>query len=288
LQPLTDRGIRVVFIAGNHDVYYRETNAINCYQELKIEEIDGFEVFTGPTEYKLDGKKILLVPWINNENREETNELIARTKAKVCFGHLNLKDFDAQRGHKMEEGDDPTRFEKFDCVLTGHYHHKSSVGPIHYLGSIIQSDWSDYDDPRGFHIFDTDSYELTYIQNPFVIFKKVFYNDKDTETLEDVCEQDLTELKDSYVKVVVLEKMNPYWFDLFMADVEKAGPVDIQIVEDHHDLGTVNEEEIISEAEDTLTICHKYIDQIANASVNKTELKTFFSSLYKEAMEITQ
>ena len=37
--------------------------------------------------------------------------------------------------------------------------------------------WSDYNCPKGFHIFDTDTRELERIENPLPIFKKLSYDD---------------------------------------------------------------------------------------------------------------
>ena len=37
--------------------------------------------------------------------------------------------------------------------------------------------WSDYNCPKGFHIFDTETRELERIENPLKIFKKFMYDD---------------------------------------------------------------------------------------------------------------
>ena len=37
--------------------------------------------------------------------------------------------------------------------------------------------WSDVDDPRGFHIFDTETLELTTINNPYKLFYNIYYED---------------------------------------------------------------------------------------------------------------
>ena len=40
----------------------------------------------------------------------------------------------------------------------------------------------DYKDPRGFHIFDFETRELTFVENPNEMFHKYFYNDLDWTT----------------------------------------------------------------------------------------------------------
>ena len=62
-------------------------------------------------------------------------------------------------------------------MFSGHFHHKSDDGQIYYLGPPYQIYWNDFDDPKGFHIFDTDTRELERIVNPYTLFSKIFYDD---------------------------------------------------------------------------------------------------------------
>ena len=91
---------------------------------------------------------------------------------------------------------------------------------ITYLGSQMEFTWSDYGDPKGFHIFDTDTREMKKIKNPIRMFEKVFYDDSKL-TQEEILAMDFSHLKDMYVKVIVINKENPYWFDLFIERLNK-------------------------------------------------------------------
>ena len=62
--------------------------------------------------------------------------------------------------------------------------------------------WSDYNNKKGFHIFDTETREIEFISNPYTIFKKLMYND--TETNYD--KFDITDYNQKYVKLVVVSK----------------------------------------------------------------------------------
>jgi len=145
--------------------------------------------------------------------------------------------------------------------------------------------WSDFDDPKGFHIFDTDTRELTFIQNPYRMFHKVHYDDQE-KSMEQVVNQDFSELEGTYVKVIVTEKSNPYWFDMFIEKLEKAGPIHVQVVEDHLNLDLASDDEIVNEAEDTLTILNKYIDAL-DVSVSKGKLESTIKDLYSEALSVS-
>ena len=83
-------------------------------------------------------------------------------------------------------------------------------------------------------------------------------------------------------KVIVQNKTNPFFFDMTIDKLEKAGVLDLQVVEDHLNLDLEDDEDIIDEAEDTLTILTKYIDQLED--VNKLGLERLIRDLYGEAL----
>lgn len=271
-------------IIGNHDTFYKNTNSVNAIEELYwLNKNEQFKWHTEATEVEFDGCKILFIPWICAENSKATMELIASTDATVAFGHLEISGFAMYRGNVAIEGEDPQIFSKFDLVCSGHYHTRSSAGNIHYLGAPCEYTWSDFNDPRGFHVFDTETRELTFVQNPISIFKKIFYDDDDL-TLEEIMDFDTTGYKDTIVKVVVKSKTNPYWFDMFIEKLETSGVVDLQVVEDHMNLNLEDDQDIVDEAEDTLTIFRKAIDQM-NVSM-KDKLFETISELYDEALTV--
>jgi hypothetical protein len=200
------------------------------------------------------------------------------------MGHLELNGFEMFRGSISTHGMDHELFSGFDNIFSGHYHHKSSTSNIHYLGAFAEFTWSDFDDPRGFHVFDTDTRELTFIQNPYKMFVKIWYNDFD-KTIDDFTTDIDYDIKNKIVKVIVKSKTNPYFFDLFMEKLEKLGPIDIQVVDDHLHLDLIDEEGLIDEAEDTLTVCRKYISQL-KLNVDQKKLEDTITELYNEALQV--
>ena len=167
-------------------------------------------------------------------------------------------------------------------TFSGHYHHKSSSDDIHYLGNPYELTWQDYSDSRGFHLFDLDSTELTFIRNPFSMFHRIMYDDRE-ESITEISNKDLSSYTNTYVKVVVINKTNPYLFDKFMNNLYNVNPADITIVEDFSDALIDDDQEIIDQAEDTMTILSKYIDNLA-LDVEPDKLKTLMRELYVEAL----
>jgi hypothetical protein len=87
------------------------------------------------------------------------------------------------------------------------------------------------------------------------------------------------------VKVIVQNKTNPYLFDVILDNLYKANPANISIVEDNKNMDQQSEEEIISEAEDTLTSLYKYVDNM-KTNVDKNRLNQLFADLYTEAQNV--
>jgi len=275
LEPL--REYEVHMIVGNHDIFFRNSTIINA-PELLLNDYQNIKIYSSPKEFCIDGLDTLMLPWICTDNREKTDYLLKNTEAKVVFGHLELAGFAAYPGHIQVEGMDASIFKKFDRVYSGHYHTKSDNGKIYYLGNPYQMFWNDVDDTRGFHIFDTDTYELEYFKNPYNMFERVYYEDNDYKKF------DTLYLEEKIVKVVVRQKSNQLKFDKFIDKILKTNPLDLKIVEiiDVND-GDVDCEEI--SAEDTLSILDKYVEE-AEFNLDKMIVKKLLRDVYKEALEI--
>jgi len=274
LEPL--RKYEVHMIVGNHDIFFRNSTIINA-PELLLTDYQNIKIYSSPKEIYIEGMNSLVLPWICSDNEEETFNLIQETKAKVVFGHLELNGFSAYPGHIMTDGLSAEKFEKFDRVFTGHYHTKSDNGKVFYLGNPYQMFWNDVDDARGFHIFDTDTYELEYFKNPYNIFERIYYEDSNIKQI------DSSILKDKIVKVIVRKKTNQLNFDKFLDKIVKSSPLDLKVVE----IIDVDDEDVDCEeisAEDTLSILDKYVEE-AEFGLDKTIIKKLLRDVYKEALE---
>jgi len=275
-------GIDTHIIIGNHDCHYKNTNRINSMDTL-FSTLDGkYEpwIYSSPTEVNIDGLNILMVPWINSEKYDESVDLIKTSAAPVLMGHLEIKGFLMDQKMRNPIGLNASLFDRFDMVMSGHFHHKSDNGTIFYLGNPYEMTWIDYNDKRGFHTFDTETRELEFIQNPYRMFHKIYYDDTD-KTFEEVTIQEFEKYKNTNVKVVVQNKTNPYWFDIMLDGLYKVGPNDVKIVEDYSEV-ILEDEMGVDQAEDTMSILNTYIDSL-NSNTDKTKLKSLFKELYQEA-----
>ena len=287
---LAERNIEVHMLAGNHDTYFKNTNEVNSV-DLLLREYDNINVIDSPQtihlDYENDSDDVLMVPWICPENYDLCMDEIKNSKAKLCMGHFEIAGFAMHRGMPAGEGLDGNIFRNYDLVCSGHFHHKSSNHSIHYLGNPYELTWQDYNDARGFHIFDLPTRGLDFIANPNVMFHRVVYDDK-LETISELINKDLNKYTGAYVKVVVANKTNPYLFDQFMNRLYLVNPLDITIVEDATDLTDGEESDTIDQAEDTITIINKYVDTLNNDGIDNNKLKSMMRELYVEALNLEQ
>ena len=276
---LEERGIRVHMLAGNHDTYYKNTNEVNS-PDLLLVEYGNIDVISKPETIVIDGTSICMMPWICPENYQESLDHITNTKAEICMGHFEIAGFAMHRGMESNDGLAKETFQKFDLVFSGHYHHRSSDKHIHYLGNPYELTWQDYNDPRGFHLFDLSTRELEFICNPYRMFERIEYNDKDQEPID----LDLIELEQKYVKLVVVNKNDFYKFDKFIQKLYNKGCHEIKIIEDMSEFqdGEIGEE---INLEDTLSVLSHYVDSI-ETDVDKEQIKTYMRTLYTEAVNI--
>ena len=214
-------------IVGNHDTFYKNTNTVNSV-ELLLSGYDNITTYTDAVVHRFDKLDVLLCPWICEENAAKTATLLeqAKGKIKVCFGHFEIGGFSMYKGMPNTDGLDPAIFSGFNLTCSGHFHHRSSAGNITYLGSPYDVTWSDYEDPRGFHIFDTKTLELKFIPNTHTMFRKVYW-DNGTDV-------PAAQLTGKCVKLIVVNKTpeNVKKLDDYIEKVTKSNPVDLKIIED--------------------------------------------------------
>ena len=276
---LDDMGIETHIIIGNHDTYYKNTNEVNALQNLNISQ--NAIVYTHATDVDIDGLKILFIPWICDDNEPESIRTIANSTAGIAMGHLEIKGFEMHSGHMNDHGYEKSMFVKFEKVISGHFHKKSDDGHIYYLGTQYEMTWSDYNCPKGFHIFDTSTRELGRVENTNKMFKKITYNDKETN----YDKFDITPYDKCFIKLFISNKSDNDMYERLMDKFYNHINVHaIDVIEDPTDIGASVPENLLEQGEDTLTFLNNYIDN-TDIKLDKQKLKQFAKDLYMEAKD---
>ena len=168
----------------------------------------------------------------------------------------------------------------FDRVFSGHFHKRSNQGGIYYLGNPYEIYWNDFEETRGFHIFDTETLEHTPVDNPYRIFYKIFYEDTNYQTF------DTRDYEGKIVKLIVRKKTDTKKFEKFVDKLYASGLAELKIVENFDFGGWYDDSDSeVYESEDTMSILNRYIEE-ADIILDKSIIQKMMQEIYQEACEL--
>ncbi len=281
---LHKQNISMHAIVGNHDVYYTTTNEVNSVA-LLLAEYENVHIYQNdPIELQFGSTRVLMCPWLTKDTYAKAMEIMKSSTAHILCGHFGMKGFEMMKGIVSDHGIDHRDFTHFETVFSGHYHHPSKYGNVRYLGAQYEMNWSDHGGKRGFYLLDTETRELTFVENTYRIHHKLDYDDTDL-TIDEIANLDTSILQDCYVKVLVRNRSNPYLYDMFLNRLNECGAADVKTVEDSLNLADITVGEMMEETKDTKDILHSYIDNV-ETKLDKRKIKTVIDELYTEALNL--
>jgi hypothetical protein len=133
---------KVYFINGNHDLYYRDTRALNSIEFNKL--LPNFVQINEP----IVDSNVAFVPWLVGDEWKK----IQKIKCKYMFGHFELPNFYMNAMITMPDhgGLKEEKFKHPELVFSGHFHARQARGKIVYIGNAFPHNYSDaWDDERG-------------------------------------------------------------------------------------------------------------------------------------------
>tara|TARA_B100000963_G_scaffold56834_1_gene44878 strand:+ start:5892 stop:6950 length:1059 start_codon:yes stop_codon:yes gene_type:complete len=280
LDQIRKRGMSMDIIPGNHDTFYKNTNELNSLKECLGHYMNEVHIIMEPTVMQYDSLRLGLVPWICQDNYDLCMNFIKDCKADWLGAHLELNGFEMMRGLTNKHGMDPKLFSRFEMVLSGHYHCSSQKDNIWYLGSQMEFFWSDAHDPKYFHILDTETRKMEKIRNNNTLFEKILYNDKEIDYNK--FDKDLT---NKFVKVVVMDKTDPFTFDRFIDNIQNQKIYELKIAENFNEFIGANVDDESMNFEDTAEIVDSYIDAV-DTDLDKNKIKVEMRQLMTEAQAL--
>lgn len=270
---LAKRNIVFYTLLGNHDIFWRESVSISS-SSLLLGEYNNVVVIDKPTTIN----NIDMIPWICKENAQEIAEFMRNSFSSYCFGHFEIAGFKMYKGADSHGGLSKEFFSHYSLVCSGHYHTRSFSDNILYVGTPMEMTWQDYDDPRGFHVLDTVTGNIEFVQNTFSIFEELSYDDTTGNVPKNV-----ESCKDKFVKIYVTGKNDLYKFDNLLSKLYDVGVYDIKVIEQTDRMANAELDESIS-LEDTLALLNNYID---SAEIqNKDDVKRYLKDLYTQALNL--
>ena len=281
LAKLREYGITMDIIRGNHDTFYKNTGELNSLKELLGHYMNEITIIHKPTVMEYGSLKMGVVPWIDESNEKESMDFLANAKCDWIGGHFDIQGYEMMKGIKCEHGLDRSVFKRFETVMSGHFHTKSTQDNIHYLGSQMEFFWNDAHDKKYFHVLDTETRSLDAIHNPHTLFHRIRYDDTTTDYLH----YDLSDVDGRFVKIQVINKSDSFTFDRFIERINNREILELKIAENFNEfIGSAVDDEDVS-VDDTPTLLSSYIDGV-DTDLDKDRIKIEMSNLMIEAQTL--
>lgn len=278
---LLKRDIEVIAILGNHDVFYRNTNDTNSMNIIET-SYKNIHLVNDYEEFKIGEKIFGLMSWVNNDNLEQNLKIIKKTsKANYLLGHYEIANFELTKGVICEKGFTHDIFERFDRVLSGHFHIKNTIGNITYIGNPFQTNWDDYASDRGFTVYDHDNDDFTFIKNTYENYDVIIYtDDTDIESFD----YELYQGKHIKILVTLISDLNQVRYNKFIKNLERYVYA--------HLLVEAGKEEVIStgivESKTTTSMINEYVNGLSVDDDQKSSLLEIMRDLHNIALSVSE
>ncbi len=283
IEVFENKKINLHITIGNHDTYYRNTNDLNSLKELLSVKYQNIKIYENPEVITFGDFCFGIVPWVTKENEQQVLEFLKSCPCRMIGGHFEIVGFQVILGIKHQHGFNTSVFNRFDKVLSGHFHIKQSEGNIHYLGTQYQMNFGDLHSKKGFHVYDTETDILEFIENPNNIFHMFTYDDSSEEEIKNIAKfVKGVNLKNGFIKIIIRNKSKQQIFEKFLDALWEKGIQDLSIIEDQLENSSTVE---FSETEDTMSIINREIDAIER-DFDKDKLKNIIKDLYMESLTI--
>ena len=283
---LEQKEIRTFITPGNHDLYFKSKIEPNSVQPL-IEHYKNIFYIGEPTDVTYEGVKFLLVPWICDENEDLALDKFKNSDAKILVTHADIQGSQHVPGIISQHGYPTDLFDHFYMVLNGHIHTRSSFNNIVNLGVQYQQNWSDLNQVKGFHVFETETMNLEFIPNPSTLYDKFYYDDDLVEGIDPLqwVEENRERIENKFIKFVISNRKNRFLFEKFVQKLETIDKHELTFID--NDMYSFEEQdidaEIFSQQKSTLHIIADCINEY-DTKLNKEVILKFINQLYVESL----
>lgn len=162
-KKLNELGIPIFFIAGNHDLFYR--NKRDIFSTNHFEPFENFNI-VNEVPLVLEENNAVIFPFLFEH--EYHTILPKYADRDVMFGHFAFQGFILTGDHKtLDHGPSHTILDKPKRIFTGHFHKRQTKDNVHYIGNTFPADYSDANDrERGMATYDFTKDKVEYINWP--------------------------------------------------------------------------------------------------------------------------
>lgn len=269
-------------IVGNHDMFFRQSTEIVGIKQL-TDSYKYIKIYDKPETLIFGDTAFHLLPWVCADTEQSVSEFITQTekhKFDICCGHLELSGFLVHKGYtSTSDCVNREALDKYDVVLSGHYHSSSTNGKIHYIGTPYQLTWADVDDEKHILIYDTDTYEFEQINTEMRMYNILDFSETQMQGF------DFSKYIHGFLKIVVRDKsISNASIDIFLSKLEeKCEPTSVQVLDErnneHH-----TDVDIHSTVDDPYTVLQKTISTMQEPDISE-KAQSFAHKFYLRCLE---
>jgi DNA repair exonuclease SbcCD nuclease subunit len=200
LKRITNSGLKIYKIIGNHDCYFKDTGEVNSIEPFS--DIEGVTTIKDITKvhFTKGDKYGLFIPWGKMHTTAQDE------KYDILFCHFS---FMGAQLNNMSIDNESIKSEQLHLiapkVFTGHLHCQKKYvlkeGEIIAVGSPFELDWGDYENPKGMYILNTKTLQEEFIVNNTGIKHTKIYWSKIKSRVED-----FSKVKGNFVKLIIDEE----------------------------------------------------------------------------------
>lgn len=147
LEHMSKNFDRVLFIPGNHDLYYRDKRDVQSAEWAR--HIPNIQIVN---DWYTEGD-VIIAPWLCGDDAKK----IPKMQGKYMFGHFELPGYMMNAMVAMPDHGELKRddFQGIEHVYTGHFHKRQTQKNITYVGNAFPHNYADAgDDDRGLTILE--------------------------------------------------------------------------------------------------------------------------------------
>lgn len=259
VNKIEENGLVLYVLKGNHDQYYKNLPNPHSLQFLKLKK-SGVYVVDKITD--IDG--FYMVPWGEDISSLPDNSTI--------MGHFEINGFPTNYTGKVLTNSkyNLENFRRFRKVYSGHFHKRSKVENVEYIGSAFPINFNDIGEKRGYYVFDengTEFFEFTSAPK-FMAFTS---------------EDEIGDIEGNIVRYTFIKDYGSVKTDQLISKLYEKNPLKVFI---DYDIKVEGEDEEISEeiqTGDNSQILVDYIEkQELPSHIRKEVLKKMLEKIDKE------
>jgi exonuclease SbcD len=179
-------GYEVYIIPGNHDKtdYNLKESFLDCFSAYK-------KVISNYEYLQLGDVRFHFMPFFKeNIWIEEFTPKLNNDCFNILLTHIAITGSKNNDGSLVESSLNAKMFEKFDLVLSGHYHNKQKIGEnFYHIPSICQHNYGE-DKEKGFTILHNDN-RIELYKSTFPTYEKIIVNvdEKSKKEIDSIVEK---------------------------------------------------------------------------------------------------